>query len=58
MLEAERTRVLAEAEADANRIVAASLTRTLVNYRAIETWNGELPQVTGETVPLLDLRNQ
>ena len=56
-LEAEKVRTLAQAEAEANRIVAASLTNALVEYRAIERWEGKLPQVSGGAVPFIDLRN-
>lgn len=55
-LEAEKIQTLAQAEADANRKVAASLTASLVEYRAIEKWGGKLPQVTGGAVPFIDLR--
>ncbi len=56
-LEAQKIRTLAEAEAAANRIVAASLTNSLVEYRAIERWEGKLPTVTGGAVPFIDLRS-
>lgn len=37
----------AQAQATANRLLNASLTQTLVEYKKIEKWNGQLPQVTG-----------
>lgn len=54
-LEAEKIATLARAEADANRLVASSLTASLVNYRAVETWDGALPGVTGGAVPFINL---
>ena len=40
-------KIKAQAEAEANAIVAASITDALVDYNKIEKWDGELPQVTG-----------
>ena len=45
----------AEAEAEANRILAESITDTLVEYNKIEKWNGQLPQVTGGASSILDV---
>ena len=42
-------RIAAEAEADANRKIAASLTDELIEKIKYEQWNGELPAVTGST---------
>ena len=47
--EADVLRIAAEAEADANRKIAASLTPELIDKIKYETWNGELPMVTGGT---------
>lgn len=47
----------AEAEAKANRIIAASLTRPLIDYEKLKKWNGTLPQVTGGATPFIDMRN-
>lgn len=62
-LDAERIIMMAEAEAKANRLVAASLTEVLVQKmavdverEAVEKWNGTLPQMTGGAVPFVDLR--
>lgn len=46
---AEATRIAAEAEADANKKIAASLTPELIEKIKYEQWNGELPTVTGST---------
>lgn len=40
---AESTRINAEAQATANKILAQSLTPELVRYRAIDKWDGKLP---------------
>ena len=40
-------RALADAEAYYNTTVAKSLTQEFVQYKALEKWNGELPQITG-----------
>lgn len=37
----------AEAEAAANKQIAESLTKELIEYKYYETWNGELPNVVG-----------
>lgn len=55
---AEALLIRADAEAKSNKIVAASLTSTLVEYRKIEKWNGALPTVTGGSIPMLDLKSK
>lgn len=45
----------AEAQARANRLLAESITPTLVQYRLIEKWNGQMPQVSGGGTPLIQL---
>jgi regulator of protease activity HflC (stomatin/prohibitin superfamily) len=52
--EADAKVVLAEGQAQANRKLQLSLTPMLIEYKKIETWNGELPQVTGGT-PIISL---
>jgi len=46
-IEAEAVRITAKAQADANREIAASLTPELIEKMKYETWNGELPKVSG-----------
>jgi len=54
--EAEAKRLSADAEAYFNRTVAASITAEYVQYKALEKWNGELPQMMGTgAVPFVDL---
>jgi regulator of protease activity HflC (stomatin/prohibitin superfamily) len=55
--EAQSTLVRAKAQAEANRLLQQSLTPTLVNYRAVDKWNGTLPEVTSGATPFIDLRS-
>ena len=48
--EAEAILLKAEAEAKANKMISDSLTNNLINYKKIEAWNGEFPEVMGNTV--------
>ncbi len=50
--EAEQIRLKAEAEANANLVVARSITPALVQYEAIKRWDGNLPRFTGGNAPL------
>lgn len=46
---ADAVRIAAEAEAEANEMVAKSLTPELIEKIKYETWNGQLPKVSGST---------
>ena len=46
----------AKSQAEANRILAASVTQTLVDYKAVEVWDGKLPQVSGGHTPFINLQ--
>ena len=50
-------RVQAEAEAEANKMIAASLTGELIEYQKVLRWNGSLPQVQtgGAAYPIIDI---
>ena len=54
--EAKSILVRAKAQSESNRLLQASLTQTLVNYRAVDKWNGQLPQVTSGVTPFIDLK--
>ncbi len=54
--EAQSVLVRAKSEAEANRLLQQSLSPTLVNYRAVDKWNGVLPQVTSGATPFIDLK--
>jgi regulator of protease activity HflC (stomatin/prohibitin superfamily) len=45
----------AQAQAQANQLLAQSITPTLVQYEMTKKWNGQMPQVTGGATPLLQL---
>lgn len=53
--EAEALRIKAQAEAEANAEVAASLTQELIEKNKIDKWNGEVPQIQGDSMPIVDL---
>lgn len=55
--EAQSVLVRAKAESEANRMLQATLSGILIQNKTIEKWNGILPQVTGGSMPLLDLNN-
>ncbi len=55
--EAQSTLVKAKAQAEANRLLQESLTPLLIQNKAIDRWNGSLPQFTGGgAVPFLNLK--
>jgi regulator of protease activity HflC (stomatin/prohibitin superfamily) len=45
----------AEAQAKANRLLSESITPTLVQYEMSKRWNGQMPQVTGGAMPMIQL---
>src|SRR6266853_2959113 len=53
--EAQSVLVRAKAESEANRMLQTTLSAILIQHKTIEKWNGTLPQVTGGSMPLLDL---
>jgi regulator of protease activity HflC (stomatin/prohibitin superfamily) len=44
---AQSTMIRAKAQSDANQLLNTSLTPMLIQYEALQKWNGTLPQVTG-----------
>ncbi len=53
---ADTMRIAAEAEAEANREIAASLTPELVEKIKIEKWDGQVSQISGSnTTPIIDM---
>lgn len=54
--EAEAVRIRAEAEAEANKKIADSLTLELIEKQRIDKWNGDVPMVSGDGTPIIDLR--
>ena len=53
--DAYAVRVKAEAEADANTKINASLTAELIDYTKIHQWDGQLPTITGGSIPIIDM---
>jgi regulator of protease activity HflC (stomatin/prohibitin superfamily) len=55
--QADAKRLSADAEAYFNKTVAASITTEYVRYKALEKWNGALPQMMGGggAVPFVNL---
>ena len=49
--------VRAKAEAEANRLLQTSLTSAVIQNKTIEKWDGSLPQVTGGSIPMINLKN-
>lgn len=45
----------AESEAKANLILSQSITAELIQWQAIQLWDGKLPQVTGGAIPFINL---
>jgi regulator of protease activity HflC (stomatin/prohibitin superfamily) len=45
----------AEAQARANELLARSITPTLVQYEMAKRWNGQMPQVSGSAMPMIQL---
>jgi len=54
-IEAEQKVTTSRAEADAQRLQRETITAELLQLRAIEKWDGRLPQVTSGAIPLLNL---
>lgn len=55
--EAQKTIIEAQARADANIIIAKSVTPEFLQYQAVQRWNGILPQVTGSATPFVSIPN-
>ena len=53
--EAEAKKIAAEAEAEANRKIAESLTPELIEKIKYEKWDGAVPQVQGNSKPIIDI---
>ena len=45
----------AQAQARANELLARSITPTLVQYEMAKRWNGQMPQVSGSALPMIQL---
>lgn len=59
--EGERVLAIAEGQAKANKIIAASIQQSpeIIQYNAIEKWDGKLPEiVAGETMPFINIKGK
>jgi len=56
-IEAEQRITQASAEAEGQRLQRETLTPILLQLRAIEKWDGKLPQVAGGATPFIDLNS-
>ncbi|MGZ3694349.1 MAG: SPFH domain-containing protein [Bdellovibrionota bacterium] len=54
--EAQGILVRAKAQAEANRLLQSTLSANLVQSKAIDKWNGILPQVSGGSTPFINLK--
>ena len=52
---AEAARIKAKAEAEANKMIADSLTKELIELKRIDKWNGSVPAVSGDSVPIVNI---
>ena len=46
----------AESEAKANKVLAASVTRELIQWQSVQKWDGKLPTVTSGAVPFIEVK--
>jgi prohibitin 2 len=53
--EAESITAIAQAQAQANQLLSESLTDEVIDYAAIEAWDGKLPSVTGGATPFVNI---
>lgn len=53
--EADAIRIKAEAEAEANRKLSESLTDNVLRNKMYDKWNGELPRVSNDSTPLVNI---
>jgi regulator of protease activity HflC (stomatin/prohibitin superfamily) len=51
--DADALLIRARAEAQANEIIRLSMTPAILQYRALEHWDGKLPQYSAGALPLL-----
>jgi regulator of protease activity HflC (stomatin/prohibitin superfamily) len=54
--ESQAILVRAKAQSEANKLLQATLTTNLIQSKAIDKWDGVLPQVSGGSTPFVDLR--
>ncbi|MGL5352057.1 MAG: prohibitin family protein, partial [Clostridium sp.] len=55
--EAEALAISSQAEADANNRISSSLTPSLIEKIKYDKWDGKMPQVSGSSSPIVDIRD-
>lgn len=55
-IEAEQKLTQARAEAEAQRLLRQNISSEIIQLRAIEKWDGKLPQVTSGAVPFVNVK--
>ena len=55
--DADAMKIKADAEAEANKEIAASLTPELIEKLKYDTWDGKLPTVQGSGTPIISVEN-
>ena len=45
----------AQAQAQANELLAKSISGSLVQYEMAKKWNGVMPQVSGSAIPMIQM---
>lgn len=53
--ESEAIRIKSEADAKANKLLSSTISKELVEYKALEKWDGKLPTVTGGSTPMITI---
>jgi len=54
--DADALTIAAAAEAKANRLKSSAITQSLIEYEKAIRWDGKLPQVTGGSIPMINLK--
>ncbi|HYL60916.1 MAG TPA: prohibitin family protein [Candidatus Acidoferrales bacterium] len=52
---AQSIMIKAKAQSDANNLLNASLSPMLIQYEALQKWNGIMPEVTGGAMPFINM---
>lgn len=53
--EAESSLIRARSEAQSNQLKLQTLTPQLIQYEAVQKWDGQLPQISGGAVPFINM---
>lgn len=53
--EADAAIIAAKGRAESNKMIQASITKELIEYTKAQRWDGKLPQVTGSSVPMINM---